>query len=187
MTSFTEQLNFFASLGTIVGQIFIFLVIVLWLSASFEKAPIKKLAKHALSALASRGLVLGFLVSLVAVSVSLVYSDIIGYEPCKLCWIQRVFLYPQVIILGLALWKKTKDAAEYCLSLSIIGAVIAGYHFYGQSFNPNALPACDVTGGVSCAIRFFVEFGYVTIPMMSLTAFLLIIASMLLAKSATKN
>lgn len=183
MTSFTEQLNFFTSLGTIAGQIFIFLVIVLWLGAKFEKSPIKKTAEYALSSLASRGLVLGFLVALISTAVSLVYSDIVGYEPCKLCWIQRVFLYPQVIILGLALWKKTKDSDMYCLALSTIGGIIAIYHFYGQSFNPNALPTCDVAGGASCALRFFVEFGYVTIPMMSLTAFLLILVSMLLAKS----
>lgn len=187
MASFTEQLNFFASLGTIIGQIFIFLVIVLWLSVKLEKSPIKKTAEHALSALASQGLVFGFLVALTSTVVSLIYSDIIGYEPCKLCWVQRIFLYPQVIILGLALWKKTKDSEVYCLALSVIGGVIAAYHFYGQSFNPNALPACDFAGGASCAIRFFVEFGYVTIPMMSLTAFLLIIASMLLAKSAEKK
>ena len=182
MTSFTEQLNFFASLGTVLGQIFIFLVIVLWLCVRFEKAPWKKTAELALSALTSRSLVLAFIVALVAVSVSLVYSDIIGYEPCKLCWIQRIFLYPQVIILGLALWKKTKDAAEYCLALSIIGGVIAAYHFYGQSFNPSALPACDVAGGGSCALRFFVEFGYVTIPLMSLTTFALIAICMLLTR-----
>ena len=121
--------------------------------------------------------------TLFSVAVSLIYSDVIGYEPCKLCWIQRIFLYPQVIILGLALWKKTKDSSLYCLALSSVGAVIAGYHFYGQSFNPNALPTCDTIGTASCAVRFFVEFGYITLPLMSLTAFLLIITLMLLNKS----
>ena len=123
----------------------------------------------------------------ISVLVSLTYADIIGFEPCKLCWVQRIFLYPQAIILGLALWKKTKDAGIYCLYLSVIGGLIALYHFYGQSFNPSALPACDAVGGVSCAVRFFVEFGYITIPMMSLTAFSLIIVSLLLSRFAQKN
>lgn len=183
MESFTQNLNTLTSLGTIFGQIFIAIVVILWLCVRFEKASVKKLAKDILSTLGSWGIILGFLVALTSTTVSLIYSDIIGYEPCKLCWIQRIFLYPQIIILGLALWKKTKDSEMYCLALSTIGGIIAAYHFYGQSFNPNALPACDVAGGGSCALRFFVEFGYVTIPMMSLTAFLLIIVSMILAKS----
>ena len=182
MDGFTQNLNAFVSLGTVLGQIFIFVVVILWLSVRFEGVRVRKLANDILSTLRPWGLTLGFFVALISVSISLIYSEIIGYEPCKLCWIQRIFLYPQVIILGLALWKKTKDAAEYCLALSVIGAVIAGYHFYGQSFNPSALPACDVAGGASCALRFFVEFGYVTIPMMSLTAFLLIIVCMILKK-----
>lgn len=185
MENFTQNLNIFASLGTIIGQIFIVGVIVLWFCARLEKASVSKLAKDILSMLGSWGIIFGFLVALTSTAVSLIYSDIIGYEPCKLCWVQRIFLYPQVIILGLALWKKTKDSEMYCLALSIIGGVIATYHFYGQSFNPNALPACDVVGAASCAVRFFVEFGYVTIPMMSLTAFLLIIVSVFLSKWAT--
>ncbi|MDO8482527.1 MAG: disulfide bond formation protein B [bacterium] len=186
MESFTQSLNTVASLGTILGQIFIAGVIIVWLCVRFGKASVKKSSEGILSKIGDWGLVLGFLVTAGATAVSLIYSDIIGYEPCKLCWVQRVFLYPQVIILGLVLWKKTRDSEVYCLALSIIGAVIAAYHFYGQSFNPDALPACDVAGGASCALRFFVEFGYVTIPLMSLTAFLLIIVSMLLSNLTKK-
>jgi len=187
MESFTENLNIFGSLATIFGQIFVFVIIALWLCVRFGTPPARKMAGSILSTLGYWGLTSGFLVALISVAISLIYSDIIGYEPCKLCWIQRVFLYPQVIILGLALWKKCRDAEIYCLALSTIGAVIAGYHFYGQSFNPNALPACDAVGGVSCALRFFVEFGYVTIPMMSLTAFVLITTCMLLVRFVPKK
>ncbi|MDO8590950.1 MAG: disulfide bond formation protein B [bacterium] len=188
MESFTENLNTFASIGTIAGHVFILAVLVTWLFARFGKnSPSGKWGREVLAKIGSYGLALGFLVALASVIISLVYSDIIGYEPCKFCWIQRIFLYPQVIILGLALWKKTKDAITYCLALSFIGTPIAAYLFYGQSFNPNALPACGVTGETSCAVRYFVEFGYITIPLMSLTAFILIIVSLLLAKSAEKN
>ncbi|MBI2476533.1 MAG: disulfide bond formation protein B [Candidatus Taylorbacteria bacterium] len=187
MGNFAENLNTLAAIGTLAGQIFLLGVFFLWLAARFKKnsqsgdwdrAVLKKIGSH--------GLIFGFIVALTAVAASLLYSDVIGYEPCKLCWLQRIFLYPQVIILGLALWQKTKDAATYCLTLSSLGAVVAGYHFYGQSINPNVLSACDAAGGASCAVRFFVEFGYITIPMMSLTAFLLIIVFMLLAKAAGK-
>ncbi len=183
MQSFTENLNTLAAIGTVAGQFFLVWILVLWLSSRFGKtSQSREWARKTLAKIGSHGLTIGFIVALTSVVLSLVYSDIIGYEPCKLCWIQRIFLYPQVIILGLALWKKTKDAAMYCLTLSGVGALIALYHFYGQSINPSVLPACDATGAASCAVRYFVEFGYITIPMMSLTAFILIIAFMLLAK-----
>src|SRR3989338_4106592 len=152
MAGFTENLNLIASLGTIAGQIFLVTILILWLFSRFGKGSVKSRSIEILRKAGSWGLVSGFVVVLTSVVLSLVYSDFIGFEPCKLCWIQRIFLYPQVVILGLALWKKSRDAAEYCLALSVIGAVIAGYHFYGQSFNPSALPACDVAGGASRAL-----------------------------------
>ena len=185
MVAFADSLNFFTSIGTIVGQALLLAVLVFWLVRYFgAESKHGSSSEKMLIAIGRYGLEIGLLVALVSVAVSLIYSDIIGYEPCKLCWIQRIFLYPQLVILGLAIWKKTKDAAIYCLALSTIGAVIAGYHFYGQSFNAGVLPACDVSGGASCAVRFFVEFGYVTIPLMSFTAFLLIIVFMLLSRLA---
>ncbi len=187
MTSFTENLNFFASAGAVIGQIFIVGVLVLWLCARFGRNSSNgKWSREALAKISPYGLIIGFIVALSSVVLSLVYSNVVGFVPCELCWIQRIFLYPQAIILGLALWKKTKDASIYCLALSVVGALVAGYHFYGQSFNPDALPACDAVGA-SCAVRFFVEFGYITIPMMSLTAFLLIIVSMLLVRLTKKD
>ena len=135
---------------------------------------------------ADRAVLLGFLVALAATALSLIYSDVIGFEPCKLCWIQRIFLYPQVIILGLALWKKDKSIIDYSLALSIFGAIVALYQYYGQMFNLAALTACGA-GAVSCAQRFFVAFGYITIPLESLTAFLLLAVVMIVYKKLKTN
>jgi len=187
MAQFTDGLNFVASAGVIIGQVFVLAIIALWLYVRFfPNGSVRDGAFDTLNWIGKRGLAIGFSVALVSVIVSLIYSDIIGYVPCKLCWIQRIFLYPQVIILGLALWKKTKDADLYCIALSVIGVVIAGYHFYGQSIDTSVLPACTASGGTSCAVRYFIEFGYVTIPMMAFTAFLLILTSVLLTRYAQK-
>ncbi len=181
MTRFAEHVNFIASLGTVAIQVLTLGLIVIWLVARFGKqTETVKWAREFLAKVGSYALIGGFLVAITSVTISLVYSNVIGFEPCELCWIQRIFLYPQAIILGLALWKKTKDAATYCLALSIIGLLVAGYHYYGQTFNPGALPACAAGGGVSCAVRFFVEFGYITIPLMSFTAFLFLTVCMFL-------
>ena len=121
------------------------------------------------------GLLFAFLVALGATSFSLYYSEIAGFEPCVLCWYQRIFMYPLIIILGIALHKKDRSIVSYALPLSAIGALIAIYHNYIYYGGQSILP-CNAFGqGVSCAIRYVFEFGYITIPIMSLTGFLLMI------------
>src|SRR3989338_8039857 len=69
-----------------------------------------------------------FLFSLAALVGSLAYSNIIGFPPCELCWIQRIFMYPQVLLSGVALWRKDKNIVTYLLSLSVLGGIVALYH-----------------------------------------------------------
>ncbi len=103
-----------------------------------------------------------------------------GFEPCMLCWWQRVFMFPQIVLLGIALFKKEVDMiVEYCLALSVIGFLVGVYN-YVLLFMPSLAP-CTVTG-VSCAKVHFVEFGYVTFPMWAITGFALLISIYLLQK-----
>lgn len=114
-----------------------------------------------------------FIVSIIATIGSLMYSEIAGFEPCKLCWFQRIFMYPQVLILGLAIWKRDSGAILYGLFLSIVGALIALYHYLLQLGVFESAP-CSATG-VSCDKVYSFYYGYITIPMMALSAFALII------------
>lgn len=75
---------------------------------------------------------LTFTVAFVATFGSLWYSDVLGYAPCKLCWLQRILMYPQAILLALAWWKKDATIGSYSLALSLPGIVLAGYHYYLQ-------------------------------------------------------
>jgi disulfide bond formation protein DsbB len=116
---------------------------------------------------------LGFLISLGAVAISLFYSNVIGFPPCELCWIQRIFLYPQLIVYSMLLYKKEKSMSlvDMSMILAIINTLAALFHVYvenggGEGTLPCANPA---TNQVSCAIRYVYEFGYITIPVMSLT------------------
>lgn len=132
-------------------------------------------------------LVLAFIVAAVAVSGSLYMSEIAGWAPCKYCWLQRIFMYPQLILLAIALWKNDRGIAPYIFSLSVPGVLLAGYHYYIQMHHLLASPdnpatPCD-TSGESCVTTPFTELGYITVPMMSLTAFaLLLLGSVLLKK-----
>lgn len=139
------------------------------------------------------GLVVMFLATLGAALGSLFFSEIALWSPCKLCWFQRAFLYPQVFILGLALWENDAKASRYVLLLSLVGAVIAGIHYIEQvqaildpvAFDPT-IP-CDLTG-VSCRATEFLYYGFVSIPFMSLSVFLLNIAlSLIVLRCAKKS
>ncbi len=121
---------------------------------------------------------LGFVVSLVATLGSLYYSDVLGYEPCKLCWYQRIFMYPQPFLFGLALWRGEPTRIwPYSAFLSLVGGAIALFHYYIQtSPNPLVTLPCSALGySASCTETFAVQLGYITIPMMALTAFALVL------------
>ena len=89
-------------------------------------------------------------------------------------------MFPLPFILGLALYRREKSAAVYALILAIPGALIALYHNYIQYGGSPLIPCSAVTStAVSCTQRFVFEFGFVTIPFMSLAAFTLVISLLL--------
>lgn len=118
------------------------------------------------------GLWLAAFVALVAMAGSLIYSEIIGFAPCTLCWYQRICMYPQVILLGMAAWMRDRRIVRYALALSVIGGLVALDHVWYQMGGGSLIPCA--ANGPTCDIRFVYELGYVTIPMMALTAFALI-------------
>ncbi len=115
-----------------------------------------------------RRLLMAFVVSLIATLGSLYFSEIAGLVPCKLCWFQRIFMYPQAVILFVAYWKRDELAGKYIIPLSGIGILFSAYHIYVQQIN--ALTMCSLSGP-SCEIPEFVKYGYITIPVMAFTAF----------------
>ncbi len=169
------------SLVTLLSNLGIALFI---LGLVFNKLKVKiDFFKKVLSFFTKNSILASFIVALVATSGSLYLSEIAHFEPCKLCWFQRIFMYPLVILLGISLWQKTKDVWRYVLPLAVVGGVIALYHYYLQ-VTPNALAPCSTVGiSVSCSERPFIHFGYITIPWMSLSAFTLIMIAMVLGKS----
>jgi len=139
--------------------VLVFLVLSLIFRNSWGREVVDFVAQHAI--------VLSFLAVLAAVAGSLFYSNIIGFAPCELCWWQRIFLYPQVVILFIALRHKDIHIFKYVGSLSLFAFVTALYQVYVQSGGVSVLP-CTATGS-ACAKIFVDAFGYITIPVMSLT------------------
>lgn len=157
-------LTIFAQVAVVFGIIYFFILKKNW----------KFVSKNAIA--------ISFVFALSATLGSLVYSDVIGFDPCKLCWLQRIFMYPMAVILGIALLVKDKKAWAYSLGLSSIGILISIYHYYLQ-LGGGGFTKCSVVGqSASCSERTVWEFGYISIPMMALSAFAVLIVLALIAK-----
>ena len=132
---------------------------------------------------------------LAAVGGSLFYSNIIGFEPCYLCWWQRIFIYPQLVLFIVALWGRRSvllvggltsgsEVFLYSLPLSIIGGLIAVYQILLPYLAQAGIDCGSV--GPSCTKLYVLAFGYVTIPVMSLTAFAIMILLAVASKINSK-
>ena len=105
---------------------------------------------------------------------SLFFSEIMEFAPCALCWYQRVFMFPLVILLLVGLFPFDKSIIKYALPLALTGWGFAFYHYLLYSgFIPESLQPCSQ--GVSCSETYVDLFGFLTIPMLSLISFSIII------------
>src|SRR3989339_1374976 len=112
-----------------------------------------------------------FIISTVATLGSLFFSEVAQFSPCVLCWYQRIFMYPQPLLIALAFLKKDKKLLlPYLQLLNVIGAIIALYHYILQKL---PAPLVCSANSISCAKNVTFYFGYISIPMMALTAFII--------------
>lgn len=173
-----EKVNIIVAIATIIGQILCLYGIFLLFKKGDD--PHKTF-------IAKNGTILSFAIILGAFLGSIYYSSFVGYEPCTLCWWQRIFLFPQLIILFVAIQAKLKDSFVYTLPLSIVGGIFALYHTYIQYGGSELIPCGTDINSVSCAVRFVFEFGYITLPLMSLTTFVMLIIIALISKNNTNR
>ena len=105
---------------------------------------------------------------------SLFFSEIMDLPPCALCWYQRVFMFPLVLVLLVGLFPFDKRIVRYALPLASAGWGFAFYHYLLYSgIIPEDLQPCST--GVSCSETYLDLFGFLTIPMLSLISFSIII------------
>ncbi len=139
-----------------------------------------------MSLLKKNAVLLAWATSFFATFGSLFFSEILKLPPCVLCWYQRIFMYPLVLIIGIGIVKKDKNMPLYTLVLSGVGGVIALFHYLLQmKVIPDNLAPC--VQGISCTSRYIEYFGFVTIPFMSLVAFVIIVVSMAVVWKEGKN
>jgi disulfide bond formation protein DsbB len=119
------------------------------------------------------GLWLAFLVALVTTLGSLYYSEIAHFTPCKLCWYQRIAMYPLTLTLFVAALRNDRRVAFYVLPVAVVGAAFSIYQTQLQAFPHQHSSFCSTTE--PCTVRYVWEFGFVSLPFMALSAFAFII------------
>lgn len=124
-------------------------------------------------------LYIAWIQSIVAMFGSLYFSEVMKLPPCVLCWYQRILMYPLVAIIAVGILEKNKRIYRYVLPLSITGLFIAIYHnLLYYKILPESIQPC--TMGISCTTKQIEWLGFITIPLMSLTAFAVITTCMLI-------
>ncbi len=127
-----------------------------------------------------------FASSMTALVGSLLYSNVAGFPPCELCWIQRIFMYPQALLSFMAMIWKDKRMVTYLFPMSILGGVIALYHSFTNWGYGGSLLGCTSVGG-ECSRVYVLEYGYITIPFMALTTFAYLILISVIYYKSTKE
>lgn len=121
-------------------------------------------------------LLLAWLIACCACSVSLYYGEILNIEPCRLCWYQRIALFPLAMILGIGLYRGDRSLFFYALPLAAAGALAALYQVAGMHYP--SLAICEE----ECAHPIFLLFGFLTFPDLSFLGFTAILYLLLLSR-----
>src|SRR5437763_1991863 len=101
-----EFYNYWLSVGTLILQLVTFAFLALY----FLRKKFTDLEDIA-EMLRKWGIPVAFFLVLAGSALTLFYSEVLGIAPCSLCWLQRVFLYPQVVLFAIAWWKKDRNVA----------------------------------------------------------------------------
>lgn len=158
-------INTLFSLGTIAFQAASLILVIGFISK--DRGPL-------FTWMSKNTILLIFVISISGLVGSLIYQYGVGFTPCVLCWYQRIVLYPIAIISLVALINKhVHEVLNYSFVLAILGFLVALYHNFEKLIGKDLI-ACEATGP-SCLQIFVKKFGYIDIPIMSLTFFVLII------------
>jgi disulfide bond formation protein DsbB len=164
-----QSMELFASLLAIVAAAGVVVVFVVRVAA-----PRVTVARQLADGLHGSALWLAWIVAAVATAGSLYFSEVADYVPCRLCWFQRICMYPLAGILLVAALRKDRDVRWYALPLAVAGLGVSMYHYVIEWRPSLGEGACAV--GPSCTDIWFRELGFVTLAFMALAGFAVILA-----------
>lgn len=119
------------------------------------------------------GVFLAWIISVTATLCSLYFSEIAHFAPCNLCWYQRIFMYPLSLILGVATYREDRTIFTYAFPLTLVGGSISLFHYLEQKIPVlRTVIPCHID--VPCSFDHLNLLGFITIPLLSFFAFVLI-------------
>jgi disulfide bond formation protein DsbB len=125
-----------------------------------------------------------FLIALIATLGSLFFSEVMHFIPCSLCWYQRIFMYPLVLIFLVNLLYPDENVYKYAFPIAIVGLAVSVYHnLLMFKIIPESLSPC--VQGVPCSVDYLNWFGFITIPLLSFIAYLAILIVLILGKKGS--
>jgi disulfide bond formation protein DsbB len=166
----TDQVTLFLALLAVAAQLGAGLLVVTLVARAL--APAAAWPRQVLAAVGPAALTVAATVAVVATLGSLYLSEVADFPPCRLCWFQRIGMYPLAVILPIAAWRRDRAVHWYALPLAVGGGGVAIWHVLVERFPSLESGACDPAN--PCSIVWVERFRYLTIPAMALAAFVLI-------------
>lgn len=173
----TDQVSLFLALLAVIAQMTALGIVVA--AVARRLVPGARWPVAALDAVRPVALPLAAAIAITAMLGSLYYSEVADFPPCRLCWYQRIAMYPLALILPIAAWRRDSGARWYAIPLAVLGGLVSIYHVVIER-NPSLETACDLTN--PCSIIWVERFGYLTIPAMALSGFAAIVALLATAR-----
>jgi disulfide bond formation protein DsbB len=172
-----RSVSLFLALLTVVANLAVVSALVLTLG---RRVPSLERAGRALrSYVRPHALATAWIVAAISTAGSLYLSEVGHLPPCTLCWYQRIAMYPLVLILAIAAFRRDGAVRRYVLPLVAGGALISIYHYQLQRFPRQSSLACALD--TPCTAVWVWRFHYISIPFMALSAFALIALLVLIA------
>lgn len=135
-----------------------------------KATPYEMAAAEALSWVREHALYLAWGIAAAGLAISLFFGEVMHLEPCRLCWYQRVAIFPLALFLGIAAYKRDRNLALYSLPLVAFGGIFAFYQSISQYFPSAHIHAlCGSTE--QCTLPIFYLFGVVSFPLLSTIGF----------------
>jgi disulfide bond formation protein DsbB len=166
----TDQVSLFLALLAVLAEVGAAVLVVTL--AGRLLSPETEWPRRVIASIGPLALVLAAVVATVATLGSLYYSEVADFPPCRLCWYQRIAMYPLVPILGIAAARRDRAVRWYALPLAVIGAAVSVWHVLVEHFPSLESGACDPVN--PCSIVWVEQLGYLTIPAMALSGFVVI-------------
>lgn len=166
-----DTANTFFTVLTLLANAAVVVAVVLGVAALVSRSA-RAFAGRVVDQVGPSARVLAWFVATVATLGSLYYSEIADFVPCRLCWFQRICMYPLAVILLVGLLLRDHRVRWYAAPFVAVGAPLSLYHWLVERGVFSESSACSAT--VPCAVPWFEELGYVTLAFMALSGFLLI-------------